>query len=399
MLNKYLCKRLLGSGLLVALMLTASGCWDRKEIENRGFVLGIGIDNVASPGPKGKYDLTQVTQEAGTRKLHVTFELPKLGKREGTKGGGAIEEKIVLAGEGESLYQISRAMNTKIFNSLFFEDIQIVVFSEAVAREGVAELLDFFVRNPDMRRRVKLFVTPGRAEDVLKTKLQTGGVNSLFIAKITRNVNIAPRFSSKADLGDIAEALARNRGFYMPLIFVEEGEVRLTQAAMFDRKGKMVDTMDEWKLIGAKIIRKSLKQGGFSAPHPCDASRQIVTEIQETHIETVSHLKDGELWFSVSANLIGFFVENTVPEKNVLDPGFEKAVEELLADQFTRQVRAAYRQSQEVRVDALNLGDLVCCKHPEYWKKVKDVWDEEVFPTVPMEVNIKVTIRRPGMTS
>lgn len=45
------------TGLLLCLALFATGCWDRVEIEERGFVVGAGID-VAGEDDADKYILT-----------------------------------------------------------------------------------------------------------------------------------------------------------------------------------------------------------------------------------------------------------------------------------------------------------------------------------------------------
>lgn len=385
------------SCIMIVLVFFISGCWDRKEIENRGYVLGIAIDYVTTPEPKGKYDLPHVTQEAGSRKYRVTYELPRFRKK-GEKPGEA-EAHLIFAGEGESIAAISRAINAKTYFGLFYEDIQILVFSEAVAREGIEDLLDFFTRNPSMRRRVKLLVTPGRAEDILKSKMQVQEVNSIFIAKITRNVHNIPRFASKTDLGDISEAIRNKHSFFMPVVVIEKGDVKLTKAALFNKDAKLVGVLDEWEIIGAKILRTVLKQGVFSAPYPADPQKLVVFEMLEADTKVESHVQDDKLRFTLEAKFVGNLAELTEAEQDALDKEFQAAVEQELAAEFTRQVQAVYCKQQEMKAEISDLGWLVYRQHPDYWEKVKDRWDDEVFPTVPLDVSIKVVVRRPGMTS
>ncbi|VBB07308.1 spore germination gerac [Lucifera butyrica] len=388
------CLRFYGvCGLMILNLLTA-GCWDRKEIENRGFVLGIGID-YATPVPKGQYDLPHVTQEAGERKYRVTFELPKFEKK--SEGKSGTEHHLLYAGEGESMLAITRAIDAKVYFSLFFEDTQAIIFSEAVARDGIGDLLDFFARDPGMRRTVKMFVTPGRAENILKGKLQVDEVNSIYIAKTVQNVHMTPRFAGIINLGDVLEAIREKHSFALAEIVMENGDVKLTKGAIFNRDKKMVGELDEWETVGAKILKEFLKQGVFSIPNPVNPEKLTVFELVESHIKVDSHVQDGRLWFSVTANFIGDLDENTELGQKVLKPQFLAAVEQGLDEQFTGQVRAAYSRLQGMKADAVSLGDLVHRQHPKYWKTVKDRWDEEVFPTVPLDVKIKVTIRRPGL--
>jgi Ger(x)C family germination protein len=383
--------------IMIPLTFLVAGCWDRREIENNGFVLGVAIDYVTAPDPKGQYDLPHVTQEAGSRKYRVTYELPKF-KRARPEKIGAADEHIIFSGEGESLLAISRAIAAKTYFALFFEDIQMVVFSESVAREGISDFIDYFTRNPGMRRRVKVFVTPSRAEDILKNKMQVKDVNSMYISKITRNSQMDPRFASETDLGNVSEAIRNKSAFFMPLVVMEKGNVKLTKAALFNKDTKLVGELNEWEIIGAKILRTKLTGGAFSVPNPSNSEKLAVVQIIESKTEISSHVKDDKLWFTLEAKYIGSLGENTETEQKGLDLNFQTAVEQSLAAEFTRQVEAAYYKQQEVKAEVCDLGWLVHRQHPQYWKQIKDRWDDEVFPTVPLEVNIKVVIRRPGMT-
>ncbi|MBP2653684.1 MAG: gerAC [Firmicutes bacterium] len=386
------------AGVIFLMSFMVTGCWDRKEIENRGFVLGGAIDKVITPAPKGEYDLPHVTQEAGERKYKVTVEMPRFKKGEENVTGGK-ENHYIFSGEGESMFQIVRAIGAKTYFSPFFEDLQVLIFSEAVAREGIKDLLDFGLRNPTMRRGVKVFVTPGRAEDILKGKMQVAEINSIFIAKTSQNVKMTPRFATVTSLGEVAQAIRAKRSFGVAEIVMENGDVKLTKGAIFNAEGKMVGELDEWEIVGGKIIRRVLKEGAFSIPNPANPEKLAVFEVVEPRIKVNSHVDGDKLWFTLEAELAGHLGENTETEQKALDPVFLMAVERAMADEFTRMVQVAYHKHQELRADALGLGSLVYRQHPEYWNMVKDRWDEEVFPQTPIDVNIKVIIRRPGMIS
>ncbi|MBP2646031.1 MAG: gerAC [Firmicutes bacterium] len=382
-------RTVLSLGVLVCLTLAMTGCWDRKEIENRGFVLGVAIDHVTTPEPKGQYDLPHVTQEFGERKYRVTFELPRFRKGE-EKGTSGTESHYIFNGEGESMFQIVRSVSAKTYFSFFFEDTQVLIFSEEVAKEGIREILDYFLRNPGMRRKVKVFVTPGRAEEILNGKLTVEEVNSIFIARITQNADAIPRFAVISTLGDAAEAIQGNHSFVISKIVMENGDVKLTSAALLDTQGKMVGSLDEREVAGGKIIRQKLKGGAFSIPNPANPEKLAVFEVVEGKFSVNSHIDGDRLWFTVEAELAGNLGENTETGQKALDPDFLAAVEKNMAAEFTAMALDAYYKQQALKADALDLGSLVHRQYPKYWEIVKDRWDEEVFPTVPMEVHIKM---------
>ena len=84
-----------------------------------------------------------------------------------------------------------------------------------------------------------------------------------------------------------------------------------------------------------------------------------------------------------------------VPQQDAVDPVFTKAVEKEIAAEVTRSIKAAFSKQQQLKADVTELGGLVHRQHPDYWKKIKDRWDEEVFPMAQLDVSVKAQIRRP----
>lgn len=389
--------RIILMALLIGISFITAGCWDRKEIENRGYVLGVAVDHT-SPTPKGQYDPNYTPQNVGERKYLVTVEMPKFRKSETSKEVSAGQSHLIWTGEGESMFTIMRMISAKTYFSPFFEDIQIIVFSESVAKEGIGDILDFFMRDAEMRRRMKVLVTPGRAEDILKAKLQVEEVNSLFISKLSRNDAKAPFFAGKPDLGEATMAIRANQSFIVPMVIVEDKNVRLMKGAVFNKETKMVGELTELEIIGEKILRKTLKEGVTVVANPANPQKVATFELYDRDIQVNSYLQDNQVNFSVEAKFIGTLGENMEHTQDALDPEFKSAVEQAVAKELSHQVMAAFTKQQQLKAEVSELGNLVHRQHPQYWKTVKDHWDDEVFPMATLNVNIKVIIRRPVIT-
>ncbi len=396
-MRKTLSRRLLLVVALIAITLPLGGCWDRKEIENRGYVLGVAVDHATAGEGSGKKEFLAAPQGTGQRKYLLTMELPKFRKEAG-KEISSPQKHLIWAAEGESMLAIVRAINTKVYFGMFFEDIQIMIVSEAVAREGIGGILDFWLRDAEIRRKVKLFVAPGRAEDVLKASLQVDEMNSIFIAKMPNNAARSPYYPGKATVGEISEAIRGKRSFVLPFVLVEGKEVKLAKAAVFDRRQRMIGELDEFEVYGGKLIRRELKQGVVVVANPAAPGKIAVFELYEADIEVTPHLEGGNLRFSLEAKFVGTLGENQYPQQDALDPGFTKAMEQAVAAEYTRMARKAYVRQQALRVEIFGLGKLVYNRYPQYWKSIKDRWEEEIFPGVPIDINITISIRRPVLS-
>ena len=386
-------RQLMLVAVLLNLTLLVSGCWDRKEIQNRGYILGMGIDHAVSSESKDGDDLARASQAAGRRKYRVTFEFPKFQKAKENKEAASSKQHILWSGEGESMVAISKFINTENYFSMFYEDIQILVFSESVAREGIGDLLDFFLRNAEMRQRLKLFVTTGKAEDILENKTRIGETNSIYITKLIDNTFESLTFAGKADLRQVAKAINEHRSFFLPMVVTDKEKVKLTKAAIFNNEHKMVGELDELDVLGAKILRNKLKGGGaIVVPNPVNSDKLAVFEIYEPTIKIDAYLQDG-ISFAVDVKLVGDMEEHTEITQDAMDPDYIKAVEKAVAKEVTRSIKAAYSRQQELKAEFCDLGGVVYRQYPQYWKEVKDHWDDEVFPDVPLDVKVKVTIR------
>ncbi len=389
-------RHLLAIALVITALLTG-GCWDRKEIENRGYVLGVAIDH-ASAEPKGRYDLNRAFQQAGTRRYRLSYELPNFKKGGSGEQGGY--ESIVISAEGGSIIVASRAISTKIALAMFIEDTQVILISEEVAREGIKEVFDGLLRFPGSRRRAAIFVTKGRAEDFIKRKTKSGTVlNSLNYPKFATAVKRVPTIASVSEFGYFSEALRGKHGFSAPVVYMENDEVKAAGAALFNSKGQMVGIADEYETVGGKIWRNKFPQGAIMVAHPDKPETFVVFEVAESKTTVKPDFSGDTVRFIVKGEFSGTIGENKPMEQMAAsDEQSQNAIAQALAAELTNHTYAVLTKIQTVHADTFALGDLIRCKNPKYWEKIKDRWEDEIFPTVEADVTIKVIVKGSGMT-
>lgn len=392
------CKRIgLALALLVVVLLT-SGCWDRKEIENRGYVLGVGIDS-ASPNPTGRYDLERAFQETGKRKYRLTYELRKFRtEKGGEKAGGGAEQGLTYSAEAESLFAATRAINSQTNFSMFLEDIQAMVVSEEVARQGLKEVFDFFDRDPEMRRRTRVFITQERAEDLLTHKSKSGELNSLAIAKLDVNAKKkTPTIGIGSEFGYIAESINAKQGFSIPMLYLEKDILKAAGSALFNRQAKLVAVADEYEEIGNKILRGKLEYGLIVVQNPGNPESVLVFELFESKIKLKPDFSQEAVRVLIEGDFIGSVGEKIPIQNKLMDAEYYNAAAKAVSEELTKHVYAALNKAQSMKVDTIEFGSMIRRKNPKYWEAVKTRWEEEIFPTVQANTHFKVKIRGTGM--
>lgn len=141
-------------GLVGILCLGMAGCWDRVEIEERGFVVGIAIDN-AQDQQGQTADLSDQAESLRKVRYVVTYQFVNPegmqggGKSSGGKGPGNGESSgqpmFNISTEGKTLLEASRDMVTKASRTPYIEHLKMIIISERIAKEGTWALCSIFI--------------------------------------------------------------------------------------------------------------------------------------------------------------------------------------------------------------------------------------------------------------
>lgn len=148
--------------VMAVAFLFVSGCWDRTELEEEGFVPSFAIDTGPAPG---MYVYT--FRIAVPREMSGPSGSP--GGGGGGEGGGETEKgsksvSVVARSLGEAI----NLVNSTVERRLDFVQCQYVLFGEGVAREGVSPHVLDLLRFRQFRRTMFVAVVRGKAADSFK---------------------------------------------------------------------------------------------------------------------------------------------------------------------------------------------------------------------------------------
>ena len=166
------------------------------------------------------------------------------------------------------------------------------------------------------------------------------------------------------------------------------------------RKDKLVGFLDRTEARGANWVRGEVKSGVVIVPAIIDKNRRISMEIIKTWADIRPSIDDGKIKFTIEVNAVGDMVENQdapKPMDHTEYLNYFLEVENKFKSGIEQEVRAAADKAQdELQSDILGFGDALGRKYPKEWKELKDKWGE-LFPQVEYDVNVIVTLERPGL--
>lgn len=388
---------------IVAICLVTAGCWDRREIQERNFVLAVAIDKAELPMQEtggGEDEKTaqheSFVQPHGSKKYRLSLQLLRIGA-----SGGEGDEKgktYVISNTGESVFEMVRDMLGQTSKSLWFEHIQAIVISEAVIKESkLGQILDFFIRDAEMRWRIKVYVTPGEARKVIEFIPQNKEAGGLFLGSIVRlhprSLHIA---GARTDMGYVTQSLDNHSSTGIPVIELAGKNLKITGLAFF-RDGQFKGYVDEYTVAGIKLIRGTEKSGIITFPCPVHERKMMAFEIFRHSTRFLPHVTENQLYFTLDVEMLGNLAEaqGCQKEHNPMDAEELKKMEQAAAKAVEEYVTHTWYIQQQMGEDLTAAENKVKAYEPELWQAVKEHWNEKI-KEVPLVVSVNITIRNIG---
>lgn len=378
--------------MLACASISLVGCWDRVEIDQRGFVVGIGIDPASAPE-----DEEQGPQKART--YRGTYQIIKpSGLSSASKGGGGAQEAhLDITVDENSLPAITSRISTRVGRSPYFEHLQMIILSAELARKpgAITDVLDYFLRDVEMRRDIKIIISSGSAKEVLNVAPFNEKYPIAYLVSISENINNTSYMLPATRIGDMHEQMLKQDGYTVQRVQVKDRNAALDGAAVFDGKTNvLLGFLSGPETQGLNLLHGRLKGGILQAPY-ADSTVDIELEVVQ-RIITAEIKSPRDISFTVAISVEGMLdksVGNTAvdQEDEILD--MQKKLEAQILVNCNKTIDKLQKKYRE---DVIGLGVWLRRHHYGIWKQVEGEWNESIFPNVEINVIPRVEIRRMG---
>jgi len=391
-------RRLICAVMLLA-MIASTGCWDRREIENLAFISTTAIDR-----PERGDGIRVSTQ------IIKPFAF-------GPEDPGDLQERPIwlASAEGRTAGEASANLRDESPRTPFWAHNVHVILGEEFAREGVSDILGFFTRDPETRRRVHMMVVrEARGEDLLHAEFELQRLPALGLERL---LLAAERFIGTtllSELHDFAIDL-ETEGIepIIPALRIAErppegdihgelqqdeiyGSIRLEGAAVFSGD-QLVGWIDRGEARGVAWTRNEIQSTKIIIPHPAQENEHATLRVINANSEVDVGLTLGRPAVRVEIDVCADLVELTAPMDPFLDYHRWRAMEKALESAVEEEVRAALSAAQrEYSSDVFGFGYHLARLHPEAWEDYRERWPEE-FRNLPVHVQVRGEIKESGL--
>jgi spore germination protein KC len=355
-----------------------SGCIGAREINDLEIVIGMGVDKDENP-----------------ENILLTAQVVKAtaGKASENESRGEDSKAFWnVSSRGNSVFDAVRQMTHKTGNRLFISHNQAVIFGNDVAKEGLQEYIDFFLRAHEMRPTALILIAEDRASDVLNAKPETEKFPAVNIAKLIKTYGFTSNFY-KVNMEDFASCLLNpTKAQLVPLVsIIQDGEYKdvYVSGMVVFKKGKMVSKLTHDDVRGLLWILGKVKSGVIIVPSPNEQGKAVL-EIIKAKSKVTPEIKDGKIVMHIKIREESSLSEQTTSENLATNEAFEK-IQEASAEVIRKEAMAAFNKSVELNADIFGFGEMLHKKYSKEWKTLKDNWDE-IYPTIELNIDVETKI-------
>ncbi|PYY29664.1 Spore germination protein [Paenibacillus illinoisensis] len=399
-MNKPL-KKIVWFVLSVCVLFSQTGCWSSREIEDLGVYVALGID-VAEQTEFEKYVNDHGGHYPKENNITATVQIvPKNSTRSNSQQGSPAAGKSYFNEQltGDSLLEILRQFALRRERPLIGHHLKVIVVSQEISRKyRLEQLLDFVLRDNDIRPSCLVVVSEGKAIDALHSN-DPSEIPAFYLTGLVDNSYLSNKITPAVSLAKLDATMQSGKSFLLQNVISYKGEHKFSGAGIFDSKAKrLIGTLSQVDLEGLSWIQERPK-GGVLKTYEEQTGSTVVYEIKHTKGKIIPTVHGDDISFHVKVESEGWFMEDwTIPEAagneeylHKLEDDFKK-----IAEQQVKQVLD--KMQHKYKVDVAGFGEKLRINYPKVWKKVKSDWDR-TFSEIPITYDIKIKIKNQGSST
>lgn len=370
--------------LLLLMVVFASGCWDRRELENLAVVLGIGL-NLA---PEGEG-------------YEVSFQVVRAAQIQSPGGSSSGGEDLrpfwILRSSGPTVFEAIRNATFQSSRRLFLSHSQVLIINEAVAREGLTPALDFFIRDHESRLTQWLLLTPEDPVQIFDASAGLERVSSQAISDLLQHYNLTSKIRTVHLMEYIKTTMEKTAANTLPMIRTKESagkkELLLDGTGIF-KGDKLVGFLDPKETRGLLWVLGEVQGGVITVDVPGEKGKATLEIFNSSSAVTVQAEADKinvkiEVQVRSGLGAQTAYIDLSTPDQ------FKK-LETQQAEVIKKEIQTALAKAREYKADIFGFGWLLFGHDYRSWQRLAADW-EQYFLEAAVEIKIKAALEELGL--
>ena len=366
--------------LTLFILLLSSGCYNYKEINEMAIVSSIGID-----------------KDDKNDKYIVSAQIMNSKESEDSEDS----QIIVYTKEGDTIHEALRNVTLESPRKLYGNHLSKIVLSEGVAKEGIENVLDIFLRVTEVRNEfIITIVKKDKASDVLKVLTTTETIPAEYVKLSLKIADETSGLTYTTKLDEfISLYLKKGIDPVIPVLKIDKKSKKGTtidnitttdpmskiviENLAVTNKGKLETYLKSEEVIGYNFLRNQIQK--MIIPVKCDDKNNYASiAVLKNKTKSNTSKKDNEYIINFDINSEAIITEYNC-ESNLKN---EKVIEKLEKDtekKINRYIKKSLDKQKETKGKFLGLERLIYLDYPKYKNEDYSV-----------KYNVKVNLVRKG---
>ncbi|MBW7573838.1 Ger(x)C family spore germination protein [Caproiciproducens faecalis] len=362
--------------LSLILLLSQTGCWSYRGLNEITIIAGIGIDL----DPKTKDYLVSCE----------IIDLTSTGKESGTKA------KLVES-RGKTVMDAVRNAKKRLLNKLYWGNNEVLIFGNELAKSGdIGNVINWFLTDAECRETVCLVVSQEKtAKDLLSIYGLDNSVVAFEIKKIIADDENVVGTMENVQLFQAFSILnSPGRSLALPAF----RDVKNDEDIVAESNGEAVFKGD--KLVGylppeeSKYYLFAVDEihGGILTTSSTDEDQTDVSlEISKSKTKNSYSYENGQLKFTIKIET-EVAVDEMKPGVDLLDEDTLEKIEQREQKMIEERTESVIKKVQtQYNSDIFGFGNMIYKSDVKLWQQLEPEWDK-IFPTIQVKVESKVNI-------
>ncbi|EHS59643.1 Ger(x)C family spore germination protein, partial [Paenibacillus sp. Aloe-11] len=295
--------------------------------------------------------------------------------------------------------EIFRQFSLRLDRPIIGHHLKVMVVSTELAKQQtMQQLMDFVLRDNDIRPSCMVFLSKGRAADTLVTKYK-GEIPSIHILYMLRNHFRTGKVMRGVNLSELDGLMHSKKSYILQNIIDADGEFEFSGAGIIKGDtGHWIGNLGQQDVDSIAWIKSDVEGGAIKTYD--ERNQPITYEIKSVKSKITPKVTNGnDISFHVKIESKGRFIENWDDKLDPTKTQNMKEAEKVFKKEVTRRIKSLmYKLQSEYKVDVAGFGERLYIEKPQAWKKVKDDWDYK-FSQIPVTFDIKLSITDLGSSS
>ncbi|MFW6006545.1 MAG: Ger(x)C family spore germination protein [Halanaerobiales bacterium] len=382
---------------IVISLIFLTGCWDRKEPENRALVT------------VGAYDYNPDTD---MYQIITQIESPQSAQGGNGDGGGGGDKPSFwkVSAWGDTPTDAISNIRKKVSRDLHYGHLNLLIISEEMAKtEGIVTVMDTLARSRQSRPIVQIAVAEGDVNKMLNQEFPieiSSGLGLLKQIQLTRResgtaiTQTGRKFLNRLSTPGI-EPVAVNLALLEEDIDASKPDtppfVQVKGLTAF-YKDKFAGRLNDTEARGWNWISNQEARGVMEFTYPENKNTVVSANTRRISCNIIPYIKNNNPEIKIELEVEGKIDSITGLNQFKEKSGLTQSMENRLAEAVRNDIKKGINKAQSFKSDIFGFGNSFYRLKYDKWVEIEKEWPE-IFATLPVNIEVKASIKRSGLVN